>query len=90
MGIRPLTGRILIKKIKTEKVGGLFIAEATKDKSSRGEVLAIGEFEKDKSFSVKVGDIAVFPSWSGTIVSAPASEDELIIIKAEEILGVEE
>lgn len=88
MNIKPLMGRVLIKKIKSEKVGSLIVVESSKDKSSRGEILAIGTFEKDKSFDLKIGDVVIFPTWGGTMVSS-ALDDDLIILKAEEILGVE-
>lgn len=89
MGIKPLMGRVLIKRIETKNVAGLFLAKGSEEKSSRGEVLAIGEFEKDKSVDIKVGDVVIYPSWSGTNISSDA-DDSLVIVKAEEILGVEE
>lgn len=89
MDIRPLTGRVLIKRIRTEKIEGIFIAEASKEKSSRGEIIAVGEFEKDKVYNIKQGDVVIFPSWSGTNISFEM-DDEYVIIKAEEILAVEE
>lgn len=88
MNIRPLVDRVFIKKIKTDKVGNLYIAESSKDKSVKGEVIAVGPFEKNELIKIEVGDIVFFPNWAGTIVSSD-SEGEYIIVKAEEILGVE-
>lgn len=89
MSIKPALGRVLIKRCEPEtKSGGIIIPETAQEKSSKGEVLAIGPFEKDKQFDVKVGDTVHFAKWAGTELKS-ADNDGLIIIKADEILGIE-
>lgn len=89
MKIKPGLGRVLIKRCEPEtKSGGIIIPETAQEKSTKGEILAIGAFEKDKEFDLKIGDIAHFAKWGGTEIKDDAGE-AMIIIKAEEILGVE-
>lgn len=90
MNIKPLRGRALIRKIRTEQVAGLFVAKSSKDdKLSRGEVIAVGECEKDKDFGFEKGDVVMFPTWNETLVSS-CDDGEYVVIKAEEVLCVEE
>ena len=85
MNIKPTLDRVLIERCKPEKEsGGIIIPEAAQEKSTKGTVIAIGKLEKDYGF--KVGDVVYFPKWGGTEIN---SEKTLIIIKAEEILGIE-
>ena len=85
MNVKATFGRILIEKYKAEKQnGGIILPEAAQEKSTKGTVISMGECEKDYGF--KVGDVVFFPKWGGTEIN---EEKTLIIIKAEEVLGVE-
>lgn len=87
--IKPTLGRVLIKRNEPEtKSGGIIIPENAQEKSTKGLVLAIGGFEKDKEFDIKVGDTAYFPKWGGTELKDESGQT-VIIIKADEILAVE-
>lgn len=87
--LKPMLGKVLIKRSEPEQLsGGIIIPESAQEKSTKGEVLALGEFEKDKAFDIKVGDIAHFAKWGGTEIKDENGET-LIVIKAEDILGIE-
>ena len=89
MKIEPMMGRILIKRCEPEqKSGGIIIPDTAQEKSTKGEVLAVGKFEKDKEHNIQVGDFVCFPKWGGTEIK-DENGDVLIIIKADEILAIE-
>ena len=93
MGIKPLADRIVIKVIEdNEKTsGGIFIPDSAKEKSQKGEVVAVGQGktldsgEKD-SMEVKVGDVVLYSKYAGTDVK---SEDETLkILSVSDVLGI--
>lgn len=87
--IKPMLGRVVIKRSEPEtKSGGIIIPETAQEKSAKGKVLSVGAFEKDKEFDIKPGDTAYFAKWGGTEIK-DENGDAVIIIKAEEILAVE-
>ena len=60
MKIRPLGDRVLVEPVEEEqKVGGIYIPDAAKEKPIKGKVLAIGKKvdkeNKEIPFNVKVG-----------------------------------
>ncbi len=93
MAIRPLADRIVIKVIEdNEKTsGGIFIPDSAKEKSQKGEVVAVGKGktldsgEKD-DMEVKVGDIVLYSKYAGTDVK---SENETLkILSVSDVLGI--
>ena len=75
MGIKPLADRIVIKVIEdTEQTsGGIFIPDSAKEKSQKGEIVAVGEGKtldsgEKEPIGVKVGEIVLFAKYSGTDV----------------------
>lgn len=87
--MKPAIGRVLIKRCNPEtKSGGIILPEASQEKSTKGIVLAIGAFEKDKVFDIKVGDCVHFPKWGGTELK-DNNGDDVIVIKMDEILIIE-
>lgn len=82
MEIQPFGERIVIKVLaEEEKVGALIVA-TSKDKSNKGEVVAIGEKVPD---SIKVGDKVLFNLMSG--VSYNTGTDDYKIINMKDVLG---
>ncbi len=66
MNIRPLHDRVIVKrKDETKSAGGIVLTGSAAAKSTRGEVLAVGngrilENGEVKPLDVKVGDIVIF------------------------------
>ncbi|MBP7211847.1 co-chaperone GroES [bacterium] len=93
MAIRPLADRIVIKVIEdNEKTsGGIFIPDSAKEKSQKGEVVAVGKGktldsgEKDE-MEVKVGDTVLYSKYAGTDVKV--NDETLKILSVSEVLGV--
>jgi chaperonin GroES len=69
--------------------GPLYIPDTAKEKPTQGEVLAVGpgRFEKGErvKMDVGVGDMVVYGKYTGTPYQV--GDDELIIIKASDILA---
>lgn len=92
MNIVPLTGRVLVKKIDVKKVGEILTISSqsgVQNETIRAEIVNIGEFEKDKVFNIKKGDVVIFSPIRANLISYLGEKKEYMIIKAEDILGVE-
>jgi len=95
MKFKPLRDRVLVKySEESEKTaGGLYIPDTAKEKSQKGQVVAVGpgkvtEDGKLQPISVKVGDTVLFDKYSGSKVTM--DDVEYLIIREEDILGVVE
>ncbi|MFN4113363.1 MAG: co-chaperone GroES [Sphingomonadaceae bacterium] len=93
MAFRPLHDRVLVRRIEAEEktAGGIIIPDNAKEKPSEGEVLAVGEGNRDDDgdripLDVKVGDRVLFGKWSGTEVKVDG--EDLLIMKESDIMGV--
>lgn len=93
MKIRPLSDRVLIKRLEENNrtAGGIIIPDTAKEKPSEGLVEAvgagaIGEDGKLIPMNVKVGDKVLFGKWAGTEVKL--NGEERLIIKESELLGI--
>ena len=93
MKIRPLQDRLLVKRLeeKETKKGGIIIPDTAKEKPQEGEVIAvgpgkIGEDGKRQPMEVKKGDKILFGKYSGSEVKI--GDEELLIIREDEVLGI--
>jgi chaperonin GroES len=89
--IRPLEDRVVIlpdDEAETMR-GRLYIPDTAKEKPTQGEVLAVGPGRIEKGQRVKLdvqaGDKVIYGKYSGTPYEV--GDDELIIIKASDILA---
>jgi chaperonin GroES len=92
--LRPLGNRVLIQrtKVKTSK-GGILLPETAQEKPKEGTVIAVGpgkvnEDGKVEPMAVRLGDVVLFSSYAGTEVKSDTSDDELLIVSEDEILGI--
>ena len=93
MKIRPLTDKILIKRMEAESMtkGGIVLPEAAKEKPQRGKVIAVGkgrmlENGECSEFQVKVGDAVLFSSYGGTEIKI--DDQEMLIMEETDILAI--
>ena len=87
--LKPTLGRVLIKRGEPEQVsGGIIIPENAQEKATKGQVSAIGEFEKDKVIDIKVGDVVYFTKWAGTEIK-DKDGNAFIVLKTDEIIAIE-
>jgi chaperonin GroES len=89
--IHPLEDRVVILPDEEAEAmrGGLYIPDTAKEKPTHGEVLAVGPGRIEKGeripMDLKVGDRVIYGKYSGTPFQV--GDDELIIIKASDILA---
>jgi chaperonin GroES len=89
--IRPLDDHVVILPTDEAETmrGPLYVPDTAKGKPTQGEVLAIGpgRFEKGERVKIDlgVGDTVIYGQYSGTPYRA--GDDDLIIIKASDILA---
>ena len=93
MNVRPLHDRIIIQRIEEgeQKVGGIIIPDAAKEKPMEGKVIAVGAGRLDDHgkripMEVKAGDRILFGKYAGTEIKI--NDEEHIILKEDEILGI--
>lgn len=93
MKIRPLHDQILVKRIEEEETrkGGIIIPDTAKEKPQEGKVIAVGsgkllENGQRVAVDVKTGDRILFRKYSGSEVKI--EDEEYLILKEEEILGI--
>jgi chaperonin GroES len=89
--IHPLEDRAVILPAEDAETmhGPLYIPDTAKEKPTQGEVLAVGPGRIEKGeripMELKVGDQVIYGKYSGTPYQV--GDDELIIIKASDILA---
>ena len=96
MTIRPLHDRVILKRTEqeTKSAGGIVLTGSAAEKSTRGEVLAVGKGRlldngDVKSLDVKVGDIVIFSEGYG-LKTEKIEGQEVIILSENDILAVVE
>jgi chaperonin GroES len=88
--IHPLEDRVVILPDDEAETlrGGLYIPDTAKERPTQGAVLAVGPGRIERGQRVKmdvqVGDKVIYGKYSGTPYQV--GDDELIIIKASDIL----
>jgi chaperonin GroES len=89
--IHPLEDRVVILPDEEAETirGGLYIPDTAKERPTQGAVLAVGPGRIEKGQRVKMdvqaGDKVIYGKYSGTPYQV--GDDELIIIKASDILA---
>jgi len=94
MNLKPLSDRVVVRRVDSESVtkGGIFIPDAATEKADQGTVLAVGPGRRNKETSelipldVAVNDRVLFGKFAGQTVKV--DDEELLILKEEDILGV--
>lgn len=95
MHIKPLHDRVVIRRLAAETTskGGIVIPDQAAEKSSQGEVIAIGEGlcldnGQRQPLSVQIGDRVLFAQYAGTEVKLDGTT--YLVIKETDILAVVE
>ena len=96
MKIRPLHDRVIIKRkeIESKSAGGIVLTGSAAGKSTRGEVLAVGngrilENGQVQPLDVKVGDIVIFNEGYG-VKTEKIDNEEVLILSETDILAIVE
>jgi chaperonin GroES len=96
--LKPLLNRCLIKKIVPQAVtkGGIILSEKSAEKDARfGQVISTGPGERDDKgnlipLAIKEGDYVLLPEYQGTKVNMEDAENEYVVYRDTEILGIVE
>src|SRR5690348_4418113 len=93
MKLRPLQGRVLLRRVnpETKTPGGIFIPDTAQEKPAEGEIVAVGPGVRDEQgklhpLDVRSGDRVLFGKWAGTEVKLDG--EDLMMMKESDILGV--
>ena len=93
MNIKPLGDKVFIKRENAEEVtaGGIIIPDTSKEKPSKGVVMAVGEGARDDKgqlipMVLKAGDTVYFPKWGGTELTI--NNEEYLIMKESDVLAI--
>ena len=96
MAIRPLHDRVIVKRQEQESksAGGIVLTGSAAEKSTRGEVVAVGNGRildngDVKALDVKVGDIVIFNDGYG-VKTEKLDDQEVLIMSESDILAVVE
>lgn len=91
--LRPLSDRVLVKRIDSEEKtkGGIIIPDSAKEKPLEGEVVAVGPgrtFDNGqvKPMSVKVSDRVLFAKYAETEVKLEGQS--FLLLREDDILGI--
>ena len=95
MKIRPLTDRVIVKRMEEEPKSacGIVIPDAATEKPDQCEIVAVGKGKigddgKLQAMTVKVGDRVLFGKYSGQ--SFKMDGQELLTMREDDIIGVVE
>jgi chaperonin GroES len=93
MNLKPLYDRVVVKPIEADEVsaGGIIIPDAAKEKSTKGEVVAVGEGKALDNGSLrapklKVGDKVIYGQYSGSSYKQDGVEYK--ILKEDDVLAI--
>lgn len=93
MNIRPLQDRVIIKRLEeeTKSAGGIVLTGSAAEKSTRGEVIAVGngrflENGDVRALEVKAGDTVIFGSYVEK--TEKIEGQEYLIMREDNILGI--
>ena len=94
MKLKPLFDKVVVKEVeeKEEKVGGIFLPNAAKEKQEIAVVVAVGEGGvidgKDVKIVVSVGDKVLYSKYAGSTFKLDG--EEVTVIKQSDILAIVE
>lgn len=92
MNLKPLGDRVIIKQLEEESTtkSGIIIPDTAKEKSRRGEVVAVGEGRYDDGklvpMQVKKGDKVIYREYAGDELKLDC--EKVLILKQEDIIAV--
>jgi chaperonin GroES len=91
--IRPLSNRVLLKKLEAEKTvkGGIILPDTAKKKQEMAEVIAVGPGKRDadgtiQALPVVLGDIVLMDKYSGQDVTI--DDQEYVIVRADDLIAI--
>jgi len=91
--IHPLEDRCLVRPLEVEDKtpGGIILPDTAKEKSTRGEVVAVGpgkmgEDGKRTPLEIKAGDKVFYSKYSGTEIKR--GDEKYLLLREDDVLAV--
>ena len=93
MAVKPLSDRILVKRLEEEdeKIGSIIVPDTAKEKPQEAEVIAAGPGRLDDKgkrlpMDVKKGDRVLISKYGGTEIKIDGEEH--LIIRLDDVLAI--
>jgi chaperonin GroES len=93
MNLRPLSDRVIVRRMEEEKTtaGGIVLPDSAKEKPVKGEILAVGEGKRSDNgtvipMSVKVGDKVLFGKYAGQEVKVDGQD--VLVMREDDVIAV--
>ena len=93
MNVRPLSDRILVKRLEEEEKtkGGIIIPDTAKEKPQQGKVVSVGDGKLLDNGTriqpgVKPGETVLFAKYAGTEIKLDG--EAYLILREDDIFGV--
>lgn len=93
MNVRPLSDRILVRRVDAEEQvkGGIIIPDTAKETPQEAEVIAVGPGKRNKNGdviapAVKSGEKILIGKYAGTEIEVDGNE--YVIVNEDDVLGI--
>lgn len=88
MNIKPLSDRVLVRPAEAEQktASGIIIPDTAKEKPLQGEVIAVGNGNKDEEMILKAGDRVLYGKYAGTEIELDG--EKYLIMKQSDVFAV--
>lgn len=92
MNLRPLGDRVIVRPNEGEETlpSGIVLPDTAKEKPQEGEVLAVGEGERQDGelipLNVSVGDTVIYSKYGGTEITVGG--EDVLILSSRDLLAV--
>ena len=93
MNLRPLSDRVIVRRMEEEKMtaGGIMLPDSAKEKPATGEILAVGDGKRSDAgtiipMSVKVGDKVLFGKYAGQEVKHDGAD--VVVMREDDIIAI--
>lgn len=92
MNVKPLSDRVVIKRLEAEEKtkGGILLSGSAKEQPQMAEIVAVGPGGvvdgKEVKMEVAVGDIVIFSKYAGTEIKYEG--EEYTILSQRDILAI--
>jgi chaperonin GroES len=93
MNLRPLSDRVVVRRMEEEKTtaGGIVLPDSAKEKPVKGEILAVGEGKRADNgtaipMSVKVGDKVLFGKYAGQEIKVDGQD--VLVMREDDVIAI--
>jgi chaperonin GroES len=93
MKVRPLSDRLLVKRVEKDNItkGGIIIPDSAKEKPIEATVVAVGNGKaldtgETRPLEVKAGDRVLFSKYAGTEIKIEGEEH--LILREDDVIGI--